>query len=73
MFSSYFLFVIKIVLVVLFFDTNMLQTIDLYATDEWFIANKSMVYSTQTYGLCQTNLWFTSSKAIVYAFKMTCF
>ena len=40
----------------------MLQTIDLYATDEWFVAYKPMVYGKQTYRLCHTNLWFTSSK-----------
>ena len=36
----------------------MLQTIDLCATDEWFVCYKPIVYVIQTYRLCHTNLWF---------------
>ncbi len=43
----------------------MLQTIDLYVTDEWYIANKHIVYIKQTYRLWQTNISFTLSKAMV--------
>ena len=44
----------------------MLHTIDLYVTDEWFIANKHIVYSKQTYRLWQTNILFMANKHIVY-------
>ena len=40
----------------------MLQTIDLYATDEWFITYKPIVYVIQTYGLHRLKLSFMHSK-----------
>ena len=40
----------------------MLQAIDLCITDEWFIAYKAIVYSTQTYCLHRLKLWFVHSK-----------
>ena len=39
----------------------MLQTIDLYVTDEWFMANKAIVYGKQTYRLHCLKLWFVLS------------
>ena len=33
----------------------MLQTIDLYVTDQWFVANKLMVYIVKSYGLSIQN------------------
>ena len=44
----------------------MLQTIDLCVTDEWFIANKLIVYIKQTYRLHQTNISFMANKHNVY-------
>ncbi len=36
----------------------MLQIIDLYVTDEWFITNKAIVYSIQSYGLHRLKIVF---------------
>ena len=33
----------------------MLQTIDLYVTEQWFVANKLMVYMVKSYGLSIQN------------------
>ena len=39
----------------------MLLTIDLYVTDEWFIAYKRIVYIVYSYRLHRLNLWFMFS------------
>ena len=40
----------------------MLKTIDLYVTDECFVANKSMVCVVERYGLCIQNDVFSYLK-----------
>ena len=48
----------------------MLQTIDLCATDEWFVCYKPIVYVIQTYGLRRLKLSFTHSKRYVSYFPL---
>ena len=45
----------------------MLKTIDLYVTDECFVANKSMVCVVERYALCIQNDVFSHLKNLNYA------